>query len=78
MKFKSNFSTETRKIYLFLVIFLSFIGFSMITMFYTSDLETNQDFFSDINNSKSSYEVSLDYNDWRGVYATSGPENRLH
>jgi len=61
MKFKRTFITKPRKMYLFIVISLLFIGISMITMFNASDREANQDFFSDIGNPKSSFEISLDY-----------------
>ena len=78
MKFKRLFSIKPRKIYLFLMISLLFIGISMITKFYAFDRETNQDFFSDIGNPKTSLEFSLDYNEYVTVYSTSGSGDRLH
>ncbi len=78
MKFKRIYDIKTRHIYLFLVISLFFIGISMITMFNASDRETNQDFFSDMGNPKSSLEFSLDYNEYVTVYSTSGSGDRLH
>jgi len=78
MKFKSLFNSKPRKIYLFLVISLLFIGSSMITMFYSADRETNQNFISDIGNPNSSFEFSLDYNEYVTVYSTSGSGDRLH
>jgi len=47
-------------------------------MFYSSDRETNQNFYSDIGNPKSSFEYSLDYNEYVTVYSTSGSGDRLH
>ena len=47
-------------------------------MFSASDRETNQDFFSDISNPKSAFELSLDYEEYVTVYVTAGSGDRLH
>ena len=47
-------------------------------MFNASDRETNQDFFSDISNPKSAFELSLDYGEYVVVHATAGSGDRLH
>jgi len=46
-------------------------------MFNASDRETNQDFFSDINNPKSAFELSIDYGEYVTVHATAGSGDRL-
>ena len=78
MRFKKLFGTKRRQVFLFLVISLFFIGLFMNSMSNVSDQESNQYFFPDMVNPKSSHQEWVDYNHYVAVYGSAGDGYRIY